>query len=59
MAESFDIVLSKPLTPDDLASGFADLIPLGLRVDVRPDMADLPDEPGAIWALVGSTDDSA
>jgi len=59
VAESFDIVLSKPLTPDDLATAFADLIPPGLRMDVRPDMADLPDEPGSVWAVVGSTDDPA
>ena len=33
------------------------LIPFGLRVDVRPSVAELPDEPGAIWATVGETDD--
>jgi hypothetical protein len=59
MAESFDIVLSKPLSPDDLATAFADLIPAGLRVDVRRDMAELPAEPGAVWALVGGTEDPA
>jgi hypothetical protein len=59
VAESFDIVLSKPLTPGDIAAAFADLIPAGLRVDVRLDMAELPDEPGAVWALVRSTDDPA
>ena len=57
MSESFDIVLSKSLAPDHVAAVFADLIPPGLQVDVGLDMADPPDEPGAIWALVGSTDD--
>ena len=59
MAKSFDIVLSKPLSPGDIVVALADLIPAGLRIDVRRDMVDLPDEPGAIWALVGSTDDPA
>jgi hypothetical protein len=59
MAESFDIVLSKPLAPSDIAAAFADLIPAGLRIDVRLDLADLPAEPGAVWALVGGTDDPA
>jgi hypothetical protein len=59
LAESFDIVLSKPLTPGDLSAALASLIPLGLRVDVGQDLAEFPDEPGAIWALVGGTDDPA
>ena len=59
MAGLFDIVLSKPLDPSDIAAGFADLIPAGLRVDVRRDLSEFPDEPGAIWALLGSTDDPA
>jgi hypothetical protein len=59
VSESFNIVLSKPLTPDALAAALTELIPPGLRVDVRRDVADLPDEPGAVWATVDSTDDSA
>lgn len=59
MAESFDIVLSKSLSPDDFLTAFAGLIPGGLRVDVGTAMAGVPDEPGAIWALVESTDDPA
>ncbi len=59
MAGLFDIVLSKALNPNDIAAAFADLIPAGLRVDVRHDLSELPDEPGAIWALAGSTDDPA
>ncbi|QEL15873.1 hypothetical protein [Limnoglobus roseus] len=59
MSESFDIVLSKPLAPDAIAAALADLIPPGLRVDVRGEMADLPDEPGAVWALVGRSGDPA
>jgi len=59
VSESFDIMLSKPLTPDDIAAALADLLPAGLRVDVQPDMAELPDEPGTIWALAGGTDDPA
>jgi hypothetical protein len=57
VAESFDIVVSKSLRPDELASALADLIPHGLRVDVRRDLTELPDEPGAVWALIGGTDD--
>ena len=59
MSESFDIVLSKLLTPGDIAVALTDLIPAGLRVDVRLDITALPDEPGAVWALVGSTEDPA
>src|SRR4051794_41184457 len=59
VAESFDIVLSKSLSPDELASALADLIAPSLRVDVRRDMAELPDEPGPIWALVRGSDDPA
>jgi hypothetical protein len=59
VSESFDIVLSKPLAPETIAAALAGLIPRGLRVDVRRDMAELRDEPGAVWALVGSTDDPA
>ncbi|VTR99439.1 hypothetical protein [Tuwongella immobilis] len=59
LSTSFDIMLSKPLAPDDLAAALADLIPPSLRVDVRWDIADLIDEPGALWALVGDTHDPA
>jgi hypothetical protein len=59
VSESFDIVLSKLLDPCDFAAGFAELIPAGLRVDVRRDLSEFPDEPGAIWAMLGSTDDPA
>ena len=57
MSESFVIVLSKPLGPDDLATTVADLIPPGMRVDVRQNIADLPEEPGAVWATVSDTHD--
>src|SRR5262245_938940 len=59
MSESFDIVLSKPLQPNDLAAALGTLIVPGLRVEVGRDVADLPDEPGAIWAVVRDTDDPA
>lgn len=59
VSESFDIVLSKPIAPDDLVAALAELIPPGLRVDVRRDVADLPDEPGAVSATVSGTDDPA
>jgi hypothetical protein len=35
LAESFDIVLSKSVTPDDVAAAFADLIPPG-RIRTSP-----------------------
>lgn len=57
MSASFDIVLSKTLAPDTVAAALSHLIPVGLSVDVRTDIADLPDEPGAIWAVVYETDD--
>jgi hypothetical protein len=56
-SESFDIVLSKTLAPDATAGAISNLIPSGLRVDVRTDIADLPDEPGAVWAVVYETND--
>jgi hypothetical protein len=59
VAGLFDIVLSKLLAPGDITAAFADLIPAGLRVAVRRDIADLPDEPGAVWAVVSSTNDPA
>ena len=57
MSESFDIVLSRLLTPDEIGAALFELLPPGLRIDVRSDMSELPDEPGAIWALVGTTED--
>lgn len=57
MSESFDIVLSQPLSPGDIAAALAELVPLGLRVDVQLSVADLAGDPGAIWAIVGLTDD--
>jgi hypothetical protein len=59
VSESFDIVLSKVLTPDDLVTALTELIPPDMRVDVRRDLTDLSAEPGAVWALVGGTDDPA
>src|SRR5262245_3064216 len=59
MSESFEITLSKTVSAVDLAGALSELIPPGLRVDVRPEMADLPEEPGAIWALVFVNDDPA
>lgn len=57
MAESFDIVLSKTLTPADVATALAQLLPPGVRIDIKQDMSELPDEPGDIWSLVASTED--
>ncbi len=57
MSEMFDIALSRALTPDELATALAEILPRNLRVDVAEDLSVLPDEPGAIWALVGRTDD--
>ena len=57
MSESFDIVLSRLLTPSDIAAALADLIPSGLRVDVQSSVDGLPHEPGAIWAIASGTDD--
>lgn len=56
---SFDIVLSKLLSPGDVAAALTDLVPNGCGIDVGRDVADLPTEPGAIWAIVGASDDPA
>jgi hypothetical protein len=58
MSHSFDLVLSKSLTPDELTATLAELIPPGLRIDVNREMSDLTDQAGAIWAVVADTDDS-
>lgn len=58
MAASFDIVLSRRLVPSDLTDVLTALIPRGLRVDIGSSIADLPDRPGAIWAVVSETQDS-
>jgi hypothetical protein len=57
MSHSFDLVLSKSLTPDEVVTTLAELVPAGLRVDVGREMSDLPDQAGAIRALVEDTDD--
>jgi hypothetical protein len=57
VAESFDIVLSESIAADDLITAIAELIPSGLRVELRLDLSEFPDEPGAIWGLVGASDD--
>jgi hypothetical protein len=58
MTASFDIILSKTLGPSQLTNALTSMIPSGLRVDVRPRIADLPDEPGTIWAVIDETEDS-
>lgn len=57
MSKTFDIVLSRLLTPKETVNALEEMLPLGLRIDVGHEMSDLPDEPGAIWALITSTDD--
>ncbi len=57
MGECFDVVVSAPLGPADFAAALASLLPAGFRIDVAREMSGLPDEPGAVWALVGETDD--
>jgi hypothetical protein len=57
MANGFDIVLSKTLTPEQVTDALADLLPSGLRIDVKREIEELPDEPGAIWAILGPTND--
>ena len=59
MQTSFNIVLSRLLGPDDLATAIGELAPEGLRIDIRSDVADLPERLGAFWAVVGSSDDPA
>lgn len=56
-SKSFSIVLSKRLALDDLVAVIADLVTPGSRIDVRSSWADLPDDPGGVWAAVESTDD--
>jgi hypothetical protein len=58
MTASFDIILSKKLGASQIADALTSLIPDGMRVDVQSDIADLPDAPGAIWAVVNETEDS-
>src|SRR4051794_26155209 len=57
MSQTFNVVLSKSLTPTEIANTLAEMLPLGLRIDVGHEMSDLPDEAGGIWALVSTTDD--
>ncbi len=59
LSQSFDIVISKQLSADDLTAAISELLPPGLRVDIRHDVAELPDEPGAIWATILDSDDAA
>jgi hypothetical protein len=56
-SESFEIVFSKVLSPTDFSGALAELLPPGLRIDVKQEIGELPDNPGAIWAVVGSTND--
>jgi hypothetical protein len=44
MTPSFYIILSKNPGPDELTNGLTSMIPGGLRVDERSDIAYLPDE---------------
>lgn len=58
MSETFDIVRSKPLTPNVIANTLGGLILHG-RVEVWADVADLPKEPADVCAIAHSTDDPA
>lgn len=57
MSESFDIIFSKVLTPEDITAILSEKMPRHLRIDVGREMADLPGEPGSVWGLVESTND--
>jgi hypothetical protein len=59
MAECLDIVLSKPFAPEEMAAALTELLPQNLKIDVCREMGDMPERPGAIWALVCTTDDPA
>jgi hypothetical protein len=59
LPSSFDIVLSRLLSTDDLAAALGELAPAGLRVDVRSDIDELVESTGVLRALVGSSDDPA
>jgi hypothetical protein len=56
---SFEIVLSRTLNPNEVSGALAKLLPNGLRIDVAQDMDGLPSEPGAIWALIDTSNDPA
>jgi hypothetical protein len=57
MGTSFDIVLSRPLDPEEVTDALVQLLPLGLRIGVRRTVDELPDEPGAFRAIVVPTQD--
>lgn len=59
MAESFSIVFSKVLSLESIVSALAELIRAELRINVQHDVNSLPDDPGAIWALLEDTDDAS
>lgn len=57
MSIFFDVVLSRTLSPEEITAALADLLPSGLQIDVKRGMEELPDEPGAVRAIVGPTND--
>lgn len=59
MSQTFQIVISKRLSTDDLTTTFKVLVPKGLRIDIRLEIAELPEEPGAVWATLGDSEDQA
>ncbi len=54
MGGSFDIVLSRRIAPEEAAKALAELLP-GRRIDVARTWAELPDEPGILWATIEQT----
>ena len=59
MQTSFNIVLSRPLSGDDLAEAIDELVPDGFGIIVAADAADLPDNHAPFWAVVQTSDDPA
>ncbi|HEY1399046.1 hypothetical protein [Roseateles sp.] len=51
---NFEITLSARLTPGQVMEAFADLVPLGARIDVQDEF---PEELGKVWAQIKGTDD--
>ena len=61
MTIMFRLTVSRALTVADVVAAFMDLMPPGLRVAVRPDGADVPDdvESLSLWAGLKPTEDQA
>lgn len=57
MAFTFNMVLSRSVSPEEARLVIISLLPEGSQIDITRDITDLPNDPGEVWGLIEATDD--